>query len=137
VVGYRDGTVEVAPATAGGRARFTLDQTPGSPVVRILSGPTATLFIGFESGFLGLWSRDTGARLDHLALHGPVKHLVIEGDRLYAASELGQHLALDLGVFHVGYCELLAEVRRAVPVLWEGGAAVVRPPAAGHRCPPH
>ena len=57
------------------------------------------------------------------------------GDDLYAATELGDHLAWELRVFSVPHCELLREVARDVPVVWEGG----RPVPAGVSdlaCPP-
>ena len=138
VLGYRDGNVELVElSTRRRRAGFTLEEAPASPVERIHEGPMNTLVVGFASGHLGLWDATTGRRLHHARLHGPVVHLELEGPggpRLFAATELGSHLVWDLGPLRESYCNLLRDVWRAVPVVWERGKPVQRPPPGGHRC---
>jgi WD40 repeat protein/serine/threonine protein kinase len=151
VLGYRDGNIELVElATRRRRAGFTLEEAPASPVERIHEGPMNTLVVGFASGHLGLWDMTTGRRLHHARLHGPVVHLELApkkgtpptarrsfargGTRLFAATELGSHLVWDLGPLRVSYCDLLRDVWRAVPVVWERGKPVLRAPPRGHRC---
>ena len=135
VVGYRDGSVELVPRLgAGEKPRFFFEGIPFSPVSRMLEGPMGMLIVGYANGLVGIWQLENGIRLDHARLHGPVMHLRLQGDRLYAATELGDHLAWDLGVFHRDYCGLLREVWDEVPVTWESGLPVLRPPPVAHRC---
>ncbi len=54
--------------------------------------------------------------------------------KLYAASELGQHLVWDLSHFHRTYCELLRDISKQVEVVWEGGKPVPRKPPPAHPC---
>ncbi|HEY3447574.1 MAG TPA: hypothetical protein VGK67_14565, partial [Myxococcales bacterium] len=56
-----------------------------------------------------------GTRLHVEQLHGPVAHLTLAGQTLYAATELGDRAAIDLRVFHQPRCKLWREV----PVVWE------------------
>jgi hypothetical protein len=46
------------------------------------------------------------------------------------------HLVWDLGPLHTGYCRLLRDVWRVVPVVWEHGKPVLRAPPDDHRCVP-
>jgi WD40 repeat protein len=136
-LGYRDGNIElVADGDGARRAGFSLEDVPASPVERMVAGPMNTLVVGFASGHLGLWDLTTGKRLHHARLHGPVVHLelVDRGARLYAATELGSHLVWRLGPLLKGYCELLREVWRDVPVVWEQGRPVRRAPPRDHPC---
>jgi len=134
-VGFGDGNIEVVP-TADGDASpsFSFEGVPSSPVVRMIRGPMGTLIAGYANGLLGIWKLDSGALLHHVRLHGPVIHLVLKGDRLHAASELGDHLSLDLGVFRQGYCQVLHQVWRMVPVVWDSGLPVTRKPDPEHPC---
>jgi hypothetical protein len=100
----------------------------------MVEGPEGTLIAGYANGLVGIWSLANGARLEHDRLHGPVTNLLRRGSRLYAATELGEHLVLDLSVFDTSYCELMRRVWEAVPVVWERGVLVLRPPPDGHRC---
>jgi len=50
-----------------------------------------------------------------------VAHLRLHKQKLYAASELGDHVTLDLGVFYRPFKELRAEVEKKVPVIWKEG----------------
>jgi hypothetical protein len=99
-----------------------------------MPGPPGTVIAGFANGLLGLWNLDNGARLYATRLHGPIRHLLRDGPALIAATELGDHRRLDLGVFDIDHCALLRAVWRAVPVAWENGLLVRRPPPADHPC---
>ncbi len=135
VLGYREGQLQLVPLTPGGRRpSFGFEGLPASPVTRLLAGPAGTVVAGFANGVLGIWVLDTGAVLDSAKLHGPVVYLVVANDRLYAGTELGDYLVLDLGDFYRSHCELLRQVWRTVPIVWEKGLPVRRPPPDSHRC---
>ncbi|MFH0902172.1 MAG: hypothetical protein V2A73_16190, partial [Pseudomonadota bacterium] len=108
--------------------------TPASAVTSILAGPPGTLVAGYVNGFLGIWSIKNGALLDSAKLHGPLLHLLYLDRRLYAVTELGDALDLDLAAFTENYCELVRRMWQAVPVAWEDGLPVLRPPPARHCC---
>jgi WD40 repeat protein/serine/threonine protein kinase len=134
-VGFRDGNIELVSTKSGvAPSGFTFEDVPSSPVVSVREGPTGTLIAGFANGLFGLWSMENGKQFDHARMHGPVVHLLFRYDRLYAASELGQHRVLDLRVFGVDYCELLEDVWAEVPVVWQGGLPVPRPPPKDPIC---
>ncbi|MFH0900121.1 MAG: hypothetical protein V2A73_05790, partial [Pseudomonadota bacterium] len=118
------------------RPAFIFESTPASAVTRLAEGPMGTLIAGFASGDLGIWSLKNGARLDHFKLHGPLVHLLLQEDRLFAATELGSHLAMDLTVFMEEPCALLRRIWERVPISWEEGLPVLRPPPEHHRCSP-
>jgi len=130
-VGYREGSIEVRDR-AGGLLR--LEDVPASPVVRLVPGPEGTLLAGFADGTFGVWSLDNGRALHRAKLHGPVVHLLIEGEMVHAATELGDHLTLDLDAFHRDYCALLADVWADVPVAWRDGRPLATPRPADHPC---
>ncbi|MFH0899833.1 MAG: hypothetical protein V2A73_04310 [Pseudomonadota bacterium] len=118
---------------------------PASAVTRIIEGPPGTLVAGYASGFLGLWSLENGALLDSAKLHGPIVHLLVErgsgsplpesalSGKLYAVTELGDYLVLDLAVLFEDYCSLIGRIWRDVPVVWERGLPVLRRPTR-HAC---
>ncbi len=134
-VGFDDGSIELRPATgARVRAAASIQKVPSSPVVRLAWGPARTLIAGFANGVFGIWNLDSGARLFHTRLHGPVLHIISAADRLYVATELGHHLTLDLKLLRLDHCELLRQVWARVPVLWDAGRPALRPPPADHRC---
>ena len=135
-LGFRDGNIQLmSGATRGDRRKtLTFEDVPASEVVRMLPGPKGTLVAGFANGQLGIWSLDNGARLRHSRLHGAVRHIALAGGKLLAATELGDHMALDLSTFRLAYCELLRQVWKEVPVLWENGLPVKRAAGKGHAC---
>ena len=104
------------------------------PVTAIAAGPAGTLVAAHMSGTVGLWDLVTGTRLDSWAVHGPVRHLLGEDDRLYAVSDLGDVVTADLGILRRPYCDLLREVWGHAPATWEGGRAERRPPPGRHAC---
>jgi hypothetical protein len=133
IVGLENGNI--ALLRGGGRSTFPFGDGPSSAVVRLLEGPEGTLVVGHANGHVAVHSVADGARLERSRLHGPVAHLALAGGTLAAASELGDHVVLDLSVFGRGRCSVLREVWRRVPVVWEAGRAVIRPaPSTGHRC---
>lgn len=133
--GYPEGGTELLVANEATRARsIVLQDAPSSRPTAMRAGPAGTLIVGYANGTLGLWTAQSGERIHQTQLHGAVVFLVLEAGRLYAASELGDSLALDLTPLEAPYCDLLADVWKAVPVAYEEGRAVVRAPPTGHRC---
>jgi WD40 repeat protein len=135
VLGNRDGNIELV-STRPGRKRptFIFEDVPSSPVVRMLEGPMGTLVVGYANGLMGIWNVANGTRLEHFRLHGPVAHLLIEGGRLYAATELGDRQVVDLRIFRMDYCDLMRTIWKAVPVVWQKGLPVLQPLPARHKC---
>ncbi|RLB54997.1 MAG: hypothetical protein DRI90_19780, partial [Deltaproteobacteria bacterium] len=134
-VGYRDGKVEILPDKPGDKPpSVAFERTPASPPQQLMAGPMNTLIVGYRSGDVGIWSLADGSRLAHARLHGPIAHLLLEDDKLFAASELGDHLVWNLSQLRRDYCELMHEVWERVPVVWDKGHAVVRAAPQTHRC---
>lgn len=136
-LGYGEGTIDLAAESPDDSlALVHLDDLPRGAVERIIPGPAKTLIAGAANGELGVWDLEVGARLVRAQLNGPVVHLLVRDDVLYAVSELGDIEILDLGVLTEDYCALMHEVWQRIPVVWEGGIAVVRdaPRAGQHRC---
>jgi hypothetical protein len=71
------------------------------------------------------------------ALSGPVTHLLRDGGKLYAATELGDHLVWNLAPLNLGYCEVMRRVWKSIAVVWRDGKPVTRPPPPHHRCSGH
>ncbi len=137
-LGYREGSIETLALTEGQPPRqHTFEQEPASQVTRILTGPLGTLVVGYANGRLLLYDQNGGVPLVHGRLHGRVVHLLLEGRKLYAASDLGSYLVWDLEVFYADRCELLRKLWQRVPVVWEHGHAVLRKPTPDHTCGPH
>jgi hypothetical protein len=132
-VGYNDGAVELQPLDGSAKAPVLQDRLP-TPATLIAKGPAGTLLAGHENGGLGLWDLKTGARLDARYVHGPVRHLLFDANIVRAVSELGDRMELDLSVYTRPYCDLLREVWKEVPVVWENGQAVRREPPKDHPC---
>ncbi len=133
VVGYQDGNLAVVGSEQTSTARF--EGVPSSEVVRIVAGPRDTLVVGYANGSVGLWNRQSGARLRLQRLHGRVAHLHTRPDGVViAATDLGQHLRWDLRLFEQDYCALLKELWAKVPVVWHAGAAKLVPAPTGHSC---
>ncbi|MBM4375079.1 MAG: protein kinase [Deltaproteobacteria bacterium] len=122
VVGYHDGHIE--RRSFGGPAVVEFDGTTASPVLRIVPGPADTWIAGTGGGDVALWAADDVRRLERGRLHGPVTELVVVRGSLFATTQRGDGLAWDLRALERPRCELLREVRQAVPVLWRDGHAV-------------
>ena len=130
VVGYGDGLREVLDA----EHRTAFEGTPRAAVTAIAEGPRSVVVAGFAGGDVGLWPLEGGDALERARLHGPALHLAVQGSVLTAASDLGDHLRLDLGVLDAPYCDVLRAVWARVPTLWTGGRPAAAAPAAGHPC---
>ncbi|MFH0901203.1 MAG: hypothetical protein V2A73_11305, partial [Pseudomonadota bacterium] len=136
-VGFDAGDIEllpISPATA--KPAFSFEEAMPSPVERMCEGPRQTLIVGYASGDLGIWHLDTGKRLRSFKLHGPIVHLLVDNEsrRLYAATEVGDYQTIDLSSLFEDYCEVLADVWRRVPVVWQAGVPSLALPPARHRC---
>ncbi len=134
VMGYRDGSIELLD-TNQTKPSFSFEHTPSSAPTRIVVGPKETLIIGYADGTLGIWNRLDGERLGYTQLHGPVTHLLLEHGKLYAATDLGQHLVWDLSAFYQEYCDLLVDVQQQVPVVWASGQPALAATRAQRACP--
>ncbi len=134
LVGFEDGAIESRPMDDGDGGVLNFAEVPASPVTRIIPGPMDTAIAGYSNGTLGIWNLHNGMLLYDVQLHGPVDHLVLEGDRLHAATELGDHEVLDLSVFNEDYCDLLQTVWRAVPIAWQNARPALEQPDPDHDC---
>ncbi|HOX42732.1 MAG TPA: protein kinase [Myxococcota bacterium] len=135
--GHPDGSLEVHPRVAGPGARpLALQGASASPVLRLLAGPPGSLVAGFADGTLAMWSLENGGLLDAARLHGPIVEVRLEGGRLSAATGLGDQRSWDVSALLAGRCELLRQVWRRVPVVWQAGRLVRLGPPAGHPCSP-
>ncbi|MFH0899696.1 MAG: hypothetical protein V2A73_03610, partial [Pseudomonadota bacterium] len=135
VLGFDDGSLQlVAPTRRDQAPSFAFEGAPPSAVTRIVEGPDGTVVAGYAGGQLRMWALKNGVLLDSAKLHGPVVHLMVSGLTLYAATELGDYLVLDLAALERTYCDLLADVWREVRVSWEDGLPVMKEPPNRHRC---
>ncbi len=135
VLGYEEGNLELTALVEGTQSpNFAFEDVPSTPVASLTPGPMGTVLAGFADGTLGLWKLDNGYLLESVRLHGPVVHLLMKESSLYAATSLGDHLVLDLGVFRDNYCDLLSRVWLDVPVVWENGLPVRREQPPDHPC---
>jgi len=133
-VGYPEGHLEIHAARAEGGRGLHLEEVPEHAPTALAAGPGGVLAIGFADGLLGLWDPTTGERLLRAKLHGPIRHLHLDARGLSAASELGDHLRWELTELTRSRCELLRALWAEVPVVWEGGRPIVRPPPDDHPC---
>jgi WD40 repeat protein/serine/threonine protein kinase len=135
IVGYRDGNLEtVAVGDAEHRDLGAFEGHPSQPVSRIDVGPMRTILVGFENGAVGMWHLDDRKLLAYARLHGPIVHTARAGEMFYAATELGDWIRWDLGVFSRDRCTLLHELWANTPVVWQDGRAVRQPPPSDHAC---
>jgi WD40 repeat protein len=133
VVGYGDGSLERFLPRGSGGPLARLPSLSTSPVRSLEVGPAGTLFAGFGDGSVRGWQLDEQRPLIQAKIHGPVTRLAWIGSILHAASLVGDHLALDLATLRQPYCQLMRELWRKVPVVWEG-RVVLRPTPRGHSC---
>jgi hypothetical protein len=135
VTGFGDGSVEVRSSDAGSpEAPVLLESTPGQRVVSLAVVSSEVVAAGMGEGTVGLWDLASGRLIDRFELHGPVVHLVVHGERLLAATSVGDFHATDLRAFRLDWCGLVREVWEGVPEVWNAGRVEVRPPPAGHPC---
>ncbi|MBW1808155.1 MAG: hypothetical protein JRJ87_08170, partial [Deltaproteobacteria bacterium] len=100
----------------------------------MLEGPRGTLVLGYANGQVGIWDLENGARLEIAKLHGPLTHLRIHQQKLYAVTELGDYLVWDLSIFRADYCSLVRSLWDKVPVVWQAGRPTLLPRPEEHRC---
>lgn len=67
-------------------------------------------------------------------MHGPVLHLLLKDEKLYAATEVGVYTVLALGVFCRSSCQGPREVWKEIPFVWREGKPVAKPGPADHPC---
>jgi WD40 repeat protein len=135
-LGFAEGTIVLRRAGSSERSRDELQDTPISGVAVMQEGPSHTLVAGFENGFVGLWDLSTRVLLSHLHLHGAVTGVAYADGGIVAATDLGDQGTIELGTLEQPYCELLREVRREVPFLWQGGVIADRDPTVPAACRP-
>jgi WD40 repeat protein len=142
-VGYPNGNIDILSAPGGqiakedfSHASNVFEQTPSSQVTRLQAGPRGALVAGFANGLVGLWNVRDRQLLISAQLHGPIAHLLIENNKLYAASSLGHHLVWDLRSFYADRCALLRDMWKQVPVVWRNGHAVAQSPPTHANCRP-
>ena len=102
----------------------------------MLGGPAETLVVGYSDGTLALLNTKDGTLLAQRRLHGAVTHMLLDGRRLVAATDLGDHSVWDLANLSRPRCELLADVWKEVPVVWDRGKPKKAPIPADHPCVP-
>ena len=136
-VGFGDGNIELLPLKPGiSKSSFSFEGVPSSPVIRLVRGPRDTIIAGFGNGQVGLWHLANGVRLYHSRLHGAVIHLRLDKRRLMAATEIGDHISVDLSALSEDYCTLLRRIWQEIPVTWGDGLLVKRPAPVDHACAP-
>jgi hypothetical protein len=134
-VGKRDGSLALlVESKADRKAAIAFKDVPSNPPTIMLAGPMGTLLVGYASGEIGMWSTRDGSRLARAHLHGRARHMLIEDQRLYVATDLGAYLVWDLRAFYASYCDLIQDVWRGVQVVWDAGRPVRRQRPDGHRC---
>jgi WD40 repeat protein len=122
MVGYENGPVEelLEGARAGGWAT-PFEDIPGASLINLLPGPQGSLIGGYDNGALRVWDRADGHLLLAEQLHGPVRHLLLRDHALYAVTEPGDRITLDLTLFYADREAILEQVARDIPVVWEDG----------------
>lgn len=136
-VGDGRGDIELRPNQSGSLAsELELAALPASRVERLALTGNGTLAAGFQDGTVGVWSLESGALLEKVALHGPIIHLWTRNQKLEAASELGDFAGIDFSLFETPYCRLLQTVWEDVPLAWHKGRVVSAPAPKNHPCFP-
>ena len=136
VLGYSDGTVQLVARGDGKVAGPVFEGRFGAAVVRIEPGPHGLLAAGLANGKVLVRDIETGALLETEHVHGSAIHLAFVGDKLYAASDLEDHMVIDVSVYGRDYCEFMRELWREQPSVWEDGKPVRRGAPVDHRCRP-
>lgn len=134
VIGFDNGAVEVRPRPGDRDGAVLLRDTPTGAVTILAPGPSSTLAAGFEDGTLGVWDPATGRLLDRARLHGAVVSATDRSGAVVAESELGDRAEIDLTLLGRGYCDVMADVWRAIPFVWQAGAPRIEPPPPTHPC---
>ena len=133
-LGLEGGGVMLLPRTSSRPVGMELEDVPSYAVTALLPVADDLLLAGFGDGTVGLWSAERGAVLVDTQLYGPVVHLAARGSTVMAATEMGDHLAWELGVLDEPYCGLLQHIWSEVPVVWRQQGLRLEGPPAGHEC---
>ena len=133
-LGLEGGGVMLLPRTSSRPVGMVLEDVPSQDVTALLPVSDELLLVGFGDGSVGLWSSDRGTVLVDAQLYGPVVHLAALGSTVMAATEMGDHLAWELGVLDEPYCALLQQIWSEVPVVWRTQGLRIEGPPAGHAC---
>ena len=137
-LGYADGSLEVLGRSSEERKEgVRFEDLPSARVEQIAPGPMSTVAAGYSNGTVGVWNTESGTRLVQARLHGPVTHLLVEEGVLVAATDVGDHVRIDLGVLRQEYCDVMRLIWEDVPVVWESGLALVKKPPDTHPCRRH
>ncbi len=132
-LGFPEGSIVLRALEEGGDD-VQLKELPSSPVALLLAGPRKTLVAGFANGVLGMWDSGDGTPLERVKLHGRIAGIQLADDHLLALTDLGELIAADLSPLRIDHCELLQQVWRTVPVVWERGEAELREAPQDHEC---
>ncbi len=134
-LGHSDGQVSEKALTSPGQTRSAvLEDTAPSQVSLLMQGPAGSLVVGYANGLIGLWETQSGQRLVHMRLHGPIHEARITDKGILAFSLLGQTGMLNIQAFTQDRCELLQEIWTKVPVIWQEGQIVRQSAPTNHPC---
>jgi len=136
VLGFHDGSIETVLAGRTISKKKVFSGTIPSRLERLAAGPEGILVAGYQDGHLGLWDLEKGILLEKARLNGPLRHILVAGQKLYAASDLGDHLVVDLETYLMPYCRLLQEIWQRVPAVWANGRPLLNPPDSSSGCTP-
>ncbi len=134
LVGHSRGLVQRLTRRSGRLRAERFQHTSEIPVVRIVTGPGKTVAAGYLDGTLAIWDSGSLKLLHRLRLNGPVVHLLRSGHTLHAATEQGQHRAVDLSALTLPRCDLLRQVWAQAPFAARDGVLAPRPLDADHSC---
>lgn len=134
-VAYEGGLVEVT--SMGGQAESAprvMTSVSDTSLIGLVKGPGETLIGSYRNGIVVAWDIPTGAAIAQTKAVGAVISLYVNGNRVYAVTDVGRSTVLDLTGFAAPYCDVMREVWNAIPVEWEHGAAVPRATPRDHPC---
>ena len=133
-VAYFDGGISFYDAKTLTLSERKLKLAPPAPIELMVEGPGDTLVTSAMSGAIDLWHLPTGKHLDRFKLNGRMAHLAMDGARLFAATDLGDHETYDLHILKEDRCAVLRRIWDEIPIVWRSGRAVPEPPPKNHPC---
>jgi WD40 repeat protein len=133
-LGLDGGGLMLLPRTSSRPVARELEDVPPFEVTALLPVSDDLLLAGFGDGAVGLWSAERGSVLVDAHLYGPVVHLAARGSTVMAATEMGDHLAWELGMLDLPYCTLLERIWEEVPMVWRQQGLRLEGPPPGHSC---
>ena len=120
--------------TAAAPEPLILNQLDPTPAERVLEGPANTLILGLRDGLVELWGLSEGRRLDAFDMDSSVTDLTLHNNTLFATSERGETLTLDLNPLTIPYCEFLSQLWSVQPASWSDGQTLLAPIDPEHPC---